>query len=67
VNGGIEGPIEIEVVDMMGSRKYRNVVSLERTGAEIPVVLNSAVSTGLYVVSVMQGRVIVKKKVLIRN
>jgi hypothetical protein len=67
VNGGIEGPIEIEVVDMMGSKKYRNVVSLERTGAEIPVVLNSAVSTGLYVVSVMQGRVIVKKKVLIRN
>jgi hypothetical protein len=67
INSSLDLPIEVEVFDMMGRTNFASTLSAEESGSSLSITLPSTVPAGLFVVSVRQGRSIVKKKVLVRN
>ena len=67
VNTSVELPVEIQMLDLMGSTKFERILSQEESGNGLAIALPSGLSTGMYVVLVRQGNRIVKRKVLVRN
>jgi hypothetical protein len=67
VNTSVELPVEIQVLDLMGSTKFEQSLSNDESGNGLAITLPSNLSTGMYVVLVRQGNRIVKRKVLVRN
>ena len=67
VNSSTELPVEIQLLDVMGSKKFGRTLSRDEAGSGLAIALPSSLSTGMYVVLVRQGNRIIKKKVLVRN
>jgi dienelactone hydrolase len=67
INTSAQQPIEVEVFDMMGRTNFAGTLSAEESGSGLAIMLPSTVSAGLFIVSVRQGRSVVKKKVLVKN
>ena len=60
-------PVEVQLIDMMGNRKYHSTFSTEQLGEGIPVSLDRPLANGLYIIIASQGKLKVKTKVLIRD
>jgi dienelactone hydrolase len=67
VSAANDAPVEVQVVDLLGGRRYFHVFTSDQLAEEIKVSPNTPLADGLYIVLVNQGRLKVKKKILIQD